>query len=288
MGRPRFPISSPINPSNNESQNTKSELRQRKKVNNKMVTPVEHVSIPHDLPEFFKIFHPEICYPQLRIPPAFIKFFNGDIPSICVLEDLAARTWKVVVERNDGDFFFMESWPDFVLDNNLEYGDFLTFSYAGNSKFYVKIYGKNGCLKQDVTALKEPELLPLVEENARGKSIVAEPADQTDNGSGDMTASVTSFEIVIKASHLNRARLNLPAPFGNCYLKRKQRPLLATLRTDSGSWTIVPQYYDRLELREGMQKFIDDNALRVNDVCRFKLIDDEKLILKVRIKRQPK
>lgn len=63
---------------------------------------------------------------------------------------------------------------------------------------------------------------------------------------------------------------------------------MATLRTDSGSWTIVPQYYDRLELREGIQKFIDDNALRVNDVCRFKLIDDEKLILKVRIKRQPK
>lgn len=81
---------------------------------------------------------------------------------------------------------------------------------------------------------------------------------------------------------------NLPAPFGNCYLKRKKRPLMATLRTDSGSWTIVPQYYDRLELREGIQKFIDDNALRVNDVCRFKLIDDEKLILKVRIKRQPK
>lgn len=42
-------------------------FRQRKKVNNKMVTPVEHVSIPHDLPEFFKIFHPEICYPQLVI-----------------------------------------------------------------------------------------------------------------------------------------------------------------------------------------------------------------------------
>lgn len=86
-----------------------------------------------------------------------------------MLEDLATRTWKVVVEKNDSDFFFMESWPDFVLYNNLEYGDFLTFSYAGNSKFYVKIYGKNGCLKEDVTALKEPELLPLVEEKARGK-----------------------------------------------------------------------------------------------------------------------
>ncbi|XP_055832798.1 uncharacterized protein LOC129901584 isoform X2 [Solanum dulcamara] len=150
-------------------------------------------------------------------------------------------------------------------------------------RFITLKYATPNCLKQDVTALKEPQLLPLVEKTAQGKSIVVQPADQTVNRSGDSAALVTSFEVVIKASHLNRARSNFPAAFGNSYLKRTQRPLVATLRTGSGSWTIVPQYYDRLELGEGMQKFIDDNALRVNDVCRFKLIDDEKLILKVRI-----
>lgn len=35
-----------------------------------------------------------------------------------------------------------------MLDNSLEFGDFLTFYYGGNDKFYVKIYGKNGCLKE--------------------------------------------------------------------------------------------------------------------------------------------
>lgn len=40
-----------------------------------------------------------------------------------------------------------------------------------------------------------------------GKSIVVQPADQTVNRSGDLAALVTSFEVVIKASHLNRARL---------------------------------------------------------------------------------
>lgn len=246
-------------------------------MNYKIVTPMEHVTIPDDLPEFFKIYHPEICYPQLRIPPAFLKFFNGDIPSIFLLEDLAGRSWKVVVEKNDCDFFFMEGWPDFVLENNLEFGDFVTFSYAGNSKFYVKIYGKNG-------SLNEPQLVPLDEENGQEKGIAAQPADQTLNGSGDLVASVTSFEVVIKASHLKRSRLNFPAAFGNRYLKRKQ-PLLATLRTDSASWPIVASCYDRLELREGFHKFIADNALRVNDVCRFKLIDHDKLILRVCIMR---
>lgn len=86
-----------------------------------------------------------------------------------MLEDLAARSWKVIVEKNDCNYFFMENWPDFVLENKLEFGDFLTFSYAGNSKFYVKINGKNGSLKQDVTAVKELALLPWVGENAQGK-----------------------------------------------------------------------------------------------------------------------
>ncbi|KAF3677351.1 hypothetical protein FXO37_04853 [Capsicum annuum] len=142
-----------------------------------------------------------------RIPPAFLKFFNGDVPSICMLEDLAARSWKVVVEKKDDNFFFMEGWVDFVLENNLEFGDFLTFSYAGNSKFYVKIYEKNGSLRQDVTALKEPELVTSEEENEQEEGVVAQPADQTSERSRSSVASINSCEIVIKAWHLSNARL---------------------------------------------------------------------------------
>ncbi|XP_060173148.1 putative B3 domain-containing protein Os03g0621600 isoform X1 [Lycium barbarum] len=249
-----------------------------------MVTPMEHAFIPHDLPEFFKIYYPEICYPQLRIPPAFLKFFNGDIPSIAVLEDLAARSWTVAVEKNDCDLFFKGGWPDFVQENNLEFGEFLTFSYAGNSKFYVKIYGKNGSLKQDVIPLKESKLVPLDEENAQEKAIVARPADQTLNGSGHLVASVTSFEVVIMASHLKRARMNFPATFGNRYrYSKREQPLVAILQVGSASWPVNVLSNDRLEIRKGIRKFICDNALRVGDVCRFKLIDEEKFILKVRI-----
>ncbi|KAF3666619.1 hypothetical protein FXO38_08997 [Capsicum annuum] len=231
-----------------------------------MVTPVKYVSVPDELPEFFKIYHPQICEQQLRIPPAFLKFFNGDVPSICMLEDLAARSWKVVVEKKDDNFFFMEGWVDFVLENNLEFGDFLTFSYAGNSKFYVKIYEKNGSLRQDVTALKEPELVTSEEENEQEEGVVAQPADQTSERSRSSVASINSCEIVIKAWHLSNARLNFPAAFGNRFLKREQ-PLVATLRAGNASWRIVVHCFDRFQLRKGMRKFISDNALRENDVC---------------------
>ncbi|XP_019232526.1 PREDICTED: B3 domain-containing protein At1g16640-like isoform X2 [Nicotiana attenuata] len=170
-----------------------------------MVTSIEQVTIPDHLPEFFKIYHPQICNFQLRIPPAFLKFFNGDIPSNYMLEDLAGESWKVVVEKNDNDFFFMGGWPDFVWNNNLEFGEFLTFSYAGNSHFYVKIYGINGSLKRDVTAINEPELHPLDEEIVHEIGSSARPVDQALNESGDLVVSVTSFDIVIKPSYIRKS-----------------------------------------------------------------------------------
>ncbi|XP_009613984.1 B3 domain-containing protein At3g06220-like [Nicotiana tomentosiformis] len=183
-------------------------MSQRKKVKDKMVTSIEQVTIPDHLPEFFKIYHPQICNPQLRIPPAFLKFFNGDIPANSMLQDLAGRSWKVVVEKNDNDFFFMGGWPDFVRDNNLKFGEFLTFSYVGNSNFYVKIYGINGSLKWDVTAIKEPELHPLDEEIVQEIGTAAPPADQALNGSGDLVVYAPSFDIVIKPSYIRKKRLS--------------------------------------------------------------------------------
>lgn len=79
------------------------------------------------------------------------------------VEGPARRSWRVVVENIQDDFFFNSGWPNFVNDNNLEIEDFLNFSYAGNSIFYVKIYGKNGYLKQHSTTIEE------LEENTHGK-----------------------------------------------------------------------------------------------------------------------
>ncbi|PHT62014.1 hypothetical protein T459_34130 [Capsicum annuum] len=146
-----------------------------------------------------------------RIPPAFLKFFNGDVPSICMLENLAARSWKVVVEKKDDNFFFMEGWVDFVLENNLEFGDFLTFSYAGNSKFYVKIYEKNGSLRHlhlsPCLTYKVQVQTTYKEATCAEEGVVAQPADQTSERSRSPVASINSCEIVIKAWHLSNARL---------------------------------------------------------------------------------
>ncbi|XP_009780954.1 uncharacterized protein [Nicotiana sylvestris] len=166
-------------------------MRQRKKVKDKMVTSIEQVTIPDHLPEFFKIYHPQICNFQLRIPPVFLKFFNGDIPANYKLEDLGRLLWKRMT---------MISW---------EVGQ--TF------------------LKRDVIAINEPELQPLDEEIVHEIGTSARPVDQALNESGDLVFSVTSFDIVIKPSYIRKKRLNVPATFGNRYLNRGKGKTLRLL-----------------------------------------------------------
>ncbi|XP_059279983.1 uncharacterized protein LOC132033871 isoform X2 [Lycium ferocissimum] len=188
-----------------------------------------------------------------KIPRGFLKVFNGQTPVHFVLEGPAGISWQVGVEQIEGDFFFRRGWPDFVKKNNLEYGDFLTFCYAGNSKFYVRLYGKDGCLKQDQENVHAPP-----------------PA---------------SFELVMKKSYFTK--LTIPAAFGNRFMKRGEENF-ATLRTGSDSWQVRVRSGDKLDFRKGMSKFLCDNDVRVGDICRFELIDEEKFIMVVQIRRFPR
>ncbi|KAH0680009.1 hypothetical protein KY290_022115 [Solanum tuberosum] len=82
----------------------------------------------------------------------------------------------------------------------------------------------------------------------------------------------------------------IPAAFGNRFVnKGEQFNILATLQTGSGSWLVkVHRSVNRLLLTKGMGKFICTNNLRVGDCCRFELIDEEKFILGVSIRRFPR
>ncbi|MCD7466545.1 hypothetical protein HAX54_003356 [Datura stramonium] len=253
-----------------------------------MVTPIERNYIGNGFPAFIKVYSPEMCYPKLKIPSGFLKFFNGDIPMISLLEveGPARRSWRVVVEKIEEDFFFKGGWPNFVQDNNLEFEDFLNFSYAGNSIFYVKIYGKNGFLKQDLTAIEELELHPLDEENTHEIQAIAPLADQELDESVNSVVSVTLFEVVMKKSNFSKVLLNIPSTFGKKYMMRGQKfEKMATLQTDSASWPVIVRSSDRLKFRKGWRKFLRDNDLCLGDVLRFELIDEENFILKVSIRR---
>ncbi|KAK4414263.1 putative B3 domain-containing protein [Sesamum alatum] len=110
-----------------------------------------------DIPEFFKIYVPAMCTDSMRIPPEFIKKIGGNIPRIARLtREPGLLSWQVSVSRNDEHWFLGEGWAEFVQENSVENGDFLTFSYVGNSTFSVKVFGPNGCRKsiEDRSSIK--------------------------------------------------------------------------------------------------------------------------------------
>ncbi|KAL8547038.1 hypothetical protein ACS0TY_006675 [Phlomoides rotata] len=107
----------------------------------------EKVAYSDELPEFFKIYVADESSETMRLPPDFIEEFGKDIPETCTLENPSGLSWKVEMKRVHDHCFFQNGWPEFVHENSLQDYDFLTFAYARNSTFYVKVYLRNGCLK---------------------------------------------------------------------------------------------------------------------------------------------
>ncbi|VVA09619.1 PREDICTED: B3 [Prunus dulcis] len=104
-------------------------------------------------PSFFKALVHDFSN-QLEIPPAFYVHFAGEVPRRSLLRT-PAGTWNVNVEKVNDGFFFQKGWKEFVHDHGLKLCEFLIFRYAGNSKFDVDVYGRNGCEKEFVMAVSK-------------------------------------------------------------------------------------------------------------------------------------
>ncbi|KAK4375843.1 hypothetical protein RND71_006520 [Anisodus tanguticus] len=152
---------------------------------------------------------------------------------------------------------------------------------------FLKKYRHDTCSQHlnDLTAIEELELHPLDEENGQaiGTAIqeAAPLADQALDGSGNSIVAISLFEVVMKESDFLKMMFNIPAAFGNKYMKKGQKfEKTATLQIGSKNWQVVVRSYDRLKFRNGWLGFVRDNNLRVGDVLCFKLIDEEKFIMK--------
>ncbi|XP_012844349.1 PREDICTED: B3 domain-containing protein At1g16640-like [Erythranthe guttata] len=109
-----------------------------------------------DLPEFFKVHVSEIYSERMRIPPDFIEKFGRKKPAIVTLKTTSGISFRADMKKINECWFLEKGWPEFVKENSVEEGDFLTFSYAGKSVFNVKVFAKNGCIKS-VDNLEEDE-----------------------------------------------------------------------------------------------------------------------------------
>ncbi|GAB2233808.1 hypothetical protein Droror1_Dr00003037 [Drosera rotundifolia] len=87
-----------------------------------------------------------------RIPPAFVKNFEGNPPKKVILRNAGRRIWCLTMEKINRYFYLTDGWERCAADNSLEYGEFLVFAYDGSGLFEVKIFGLDCCKKHDLVS----------------------------------------------------------------------------------------------------------------------------------------
>ncbi|XP_010263945.1 PREDICTED: B3 domain-containing protein Os01g0723500-like [Nelumbo nucifera] len=99
-------------------------------------------------PSFFKVLLRREDFRLLRIPPSFIKHFNGSVSKASILRGPTGKPLHVKVKWVKKQLFFCNGWGRFVKHHSLALGEFLVFRYHGNSKFSVKVYDASACEKE--------------------------------------------------------------------------------------------------------------------------------------------
>lgn len=106
--------------------------------------------MPKSLPRyFFKVFFPDQSSNFLRIPPAFQEHVEGESGRTVSIKGPSGGIWKVDLVKNSDGFVFEHGWKGFVADQSLTTGDFLLFSYDGNSRFKVLLFDSTACEKDE-------------------------------------------------------------------------------------------------------------------------------------------
>ncbi|KAA8547272.1 hypothetical protein F0562_003864 [Nyssa sinensis] len=253
-------------------------------------------------PSFFKVLMGDFSQ-QLRIPPAFVKHFNGVVPLKCMLWNSAKRSWHVDVEMVDKKLFFQKGWGPFVQDNSLEAGDFLLFQCTGNSQFYVEMYGKN-CCEKDVTEAtmtsdkptgKFQRLIHEHDESARQRvtrrtscSSVAEETEE-DRALNEArkfmsNSKYPSFKCIMRPSYLQNGYMSVPPSFAKLHITEGTESV--KLQISKKSWPVNCIIYTKnCVLTGGWTAFARKHALQLGDVCVFELIHRSDVVLKVSIFR---
>ncbi|XP_068664951.1 B3 domain-containing protein Os01g0723500-like isoform X1 [Aristolochia californica] len=103
---------------------------------------------------FFKIMFGNFAQ-QLRIPPGFIKHISGKSSKRVTLIGPSGGIWNVKLDmRSDHNTYLKDGWQDFVEDHFIQEHDFLVFRYDGRNHFYVQIFDKTACEKEDAFIIK--------------------------------------------------------------------------------------------------------------------------------------
>ncbi|KAK1401626.1 TF-B3 domain-containing protein [Heracleum sosnowskyi] len=203
-------------------------------------------------PEFRIIFFDVHSSDRLKIPPTFKKKLEGVFTSEYLLES-RGKTWPVTLKEVHDNLLYLDSgWPEFVKDSALVSGDFLVFSYIGNSKFHVGIWDKKGCRKKFPDAVANPR-----------------------------TKFCNTFQISLRPAYLRY--VIIPREVGKLLNKHRK----CTLKVANSWWVVncTGHECDRPRFGAGLIQFYKDNKVKVGDIVTFQLISEHDNVFTVDFSR---
>lgn len=234
---------------------------------------------------FFKVFLPDQSSHLMKFPPAFIKYINGTVPFRSTISTKKS-SWLVDLEKINGSLYFHNGWEQFVGDNSLNYGDFLIFTHSGDEKFYVEIYGKDGCQKKETLQTSEAEIFPIPEDNQIDeKKELAFPDNIALEEASKFKSSYPFFKVLMKPSYVTYTTMHIPSSFANRRMTRYVG--VVTLLYLDKAWPVkmIRNGASTRRFSHGWVTFAKDNALKAGDVCIFELVDRNDFVFKASIFR---
>ncbi|KAL1211813.1 B3 domain-containing protein REM21 [Cardamine amara subsp. amara] len=133
------------------------------------------------IPRFFTVFLSQYSSESLLIPRSYYEHLPRRLPKTSILMGNGGKFWKVAMLSKQEQVYFGKGWANFVADNELKDGEFLTFVFDGYNRYEVSIYGHGAC--------KEIRAVAEVEEISDGS--------ESDNSEGDTRDSAIQVEEII-------------------------------------------------------------------------------------------
>ncbi|KAG7576236.1 B3 DNA binding domain [Arabidopsis thaliana x Arabidopsis arenosa] len=97
------------------------------------------------LPRFFTVFLSQYSSESMVIPRSYYQHLPRRLPKTAILVGTGGRFWKVAMTSRREQVYFEQGWGNFVADNELKDGEFLTFVFDGHRSYEVSIYGRGDC-----------------------------------------------------------------------------------------------------------------------------------------------
>ncbi|KAK3416128.1 hypothetical protein EUGRSUZ_H01962 [Eucalyptus grandis] len=236
------------------------------------------------------------------IPKKFVIKYGSNLSDLVFLQVPSGQAWEVELVRRTDGVWLRRGWPDFVKHYAIKHGHFLVFRYEGGSAFRVVIFDKSA------SEIKYPIIteLPKREEN-EGDTLVEVFEDHFDrplriqSGASNIVCDVNAglnsscwkrerpFRGGEKSEALKRAAsFQYPNPF---FLTLMQPSLIRhslhipsyrsggdidLYVSNERFWLARYKFgiYGRktqVKINGGWKLFVQDNNLKVGDVCVFEL-----------------